>query len=265
MATIRPHIVLTLGRSGSNTLVDLLNQHSEILNYGEVLGGWNQIRRFHRLIAGLSDSEQRYVDRLLHNRAVAAAANLARTAGKIRKGAFGDIKALRRVRTVGFKEFSLNIRNMGLADYLLAQTDIRFIGLVRRNPLERLVSALRLGATGEVASRGAQPSQSLALTIDPTTIVAQLETIQREVDELDDLLAGIPSNRKYVVDYADLYAEPESAVRIAGELYGFLDVARMTPSVRMKKIIQRPMAQVIANYADCRRAVEGTRYAPYFA
>ena len=265
METLRPHIVLTLGRSGSNTLVDLLNQNSEILNYGEVLGGWNQIRRFHHLIAGVGDSDQRYVDRLLHNRVVAAAANLARTAGKIRKGAFGDIKALRKVRTVGFKEFSLNIRNMGLADYLLAQTDIRFIGLVRRNALERLVSMLHLGATGEVFSRDSQRSQSVALTIDPTTIVAQLETIQREVDELDDLLACIPSARKYVVDYTDLYMGPDSAVRIAREIYDFLGVARMTPGVRMKKIIQRPMAQVIANYADCRGAVVGTRYAPYFA
>lgn len=265
METTSPHIVLTLGRSGSNTLVDLLNQHREILNYGEVLGGWNRIRRFHHLIAGAGNSERRYVDRLLHNRTIALAANLARTAGKIRKGAFGDIKALRRVRTIGFKEFSLNIRKMGLADHLLAQTDIRFIGLVRRNALERLVSNLRLGATGEVLSRDAPSSQSVALTIDPATIVAQLDIIQREVDELDDLLARIPSNRKYVVDYTDLYAEPESAVRIASEIYGFLGVAQMTPSVRMKKIIQRPMAQVIANYEDCRRAVADTRYAPYFA
>ena len=31
------HVILTLGRSGSNTLCDMLNQHPEVLNFGEVL------------------------------------------------------------------------------------------------------------------------------------------------------------------------------------------------------------------------------------
>ncbi|HZV18665.1 MAG TPA: sulfotransferase [Sphingobium sp.] len=265
MREIIPHVILTLGRSGSNTLVDLLNQSDEILNYGEVLGSWNKIRRFRRLIAGNSGGEARYVDRLLHDRSVAAAANLARTAGKIRRGAFGDIKRLRTIRTIGFKEFSLNIRNMGLADHLLGQTDIRFIGLVRRNPLERLVSWRRMAATGEVAARTARKAAPVALTLDPATIVDDLEIIQREVDELDALLARIPSERRRVIEYDDLYARPDTTIRIARDLYDFLGVTRMNPRVRMKKIIQRPMAQVIANYEDCRRAAANSRFAPCFS
>lgn len=265
MEQIQPHIVLTLGRSGSNTLVDLLNQNDEILNYGEVLGGWNKIRRFRRLIAAGSRSEARYVDRLLHDHAVATVANLARTAGKIRRGAFADIKRLRAIRTIGFKEFSLNIRNMGLADHLLGQTDIRFIGLVRRNPLERLVSWRRMEATGEVATRTGHERRPVALTLDPATLVAELETIQREVDDLDAMLARIPADRKRVVDYKDLYSGPEATSRIARDLYDFLGVACIAPRVRMKKIIQHPMAQAIANFEECRRAVSGTRFAGYFA
>lgn len=264
MEQIQPHIVLTLGRSGSNTLVDLLNQSDEILNYGEVLGGWNTIRRFRRLIAGGSASEARYVDHLLYDRMVAATANLARTAGKIRKGAFGDIKRLRSIRTIGFKEFSLNIRNMGLADHLLGRTDIRFIGLVRRNPLERLVSWRRMEATGEVATTAGRERHAIALTLDPATIVADLESIQHEVDELDDLLDRIPQQRKHVIDYDDLYAGPDATLRIARDLYDFLGVTRITPCVRMKKIIQRPMVETIANFEACRHAAASSRFAPCF-
>jgi len=260
---IQPHIILTLGRSGSNTLVDLLNQNDEILNYGEVLGEWNAIRRFRYLIAG--GSEARYVDHLLYRRTVAAAANLARTAGKIRKGTFNDIKRLRAIRTVGFKEFSLNIRAMGLADHLLDQAGIRFIGLVRRNPLERLVSCHRMAATGEVATRTGSEKHPIALTLDAATIVADLETIQCEVDELDDLLDRIPPDRKRVVDYDDLYSSPDATVRVARDLYDFLGVTRIIPQVRMKKIIQRPMAQVIANFEECRQAAANSRFAACFA
>lgn len=42
------HVVLTLGRSGSNTLRDMLNQSPEVLNFGEVLGEWNTIRKIQR-------------------------------------------------------------------------------------------------------------------------------------------------------------------------------------------------------------------------
>jgi len=260
-----PHIILTLGRSGSNTLVDLLNQNAEILNYGEVLGPWNQIRRLRYLISGGSGREERYVDSLLRSATVAGAANLTRTARKIRHRAFDDIKRLREVRTVGFKEFLLNILKMGLAEHLLSQPDIRFIGLTRSNPLERLVSTLRLGETREVLSRESGGARSVSLTIDAPGLVPQLDIMQREVDDLEDLLAQVPSERKYVLDYSEFYSNPEVTIGHMRNIYDFLGVTPSTPRVRMTKITQRPMAEVISNYDECRRATAGTRFERYFA
>ena len=259
-----PHVILTLGRSGSNTLVDILNQNPEILNFSEVLGDWTVIRRFKYLVAGFSHSENDYFDHILRDGKVAVVANFMRSLGKIRTGRRDDIKALSRVRTIGVKDFSLNFQGRGLVEHLLAQEDILFIGLVRRNTLERYISNVRLEVTKEVLTRDGATSKDFRPELNPATLVDELHNIQREQDDLDAMLARVPPNRKYVIDYEDLYSDPERTRDIALKAFSFLGVSPIEPAIRMKKLIQKPMREVIANFEESRAAVVNTPFERFF-
>lgn len=147
------HFILTLGRSGSNALVDMINQNPALLNYGEVLGTWTPIRKAQRRLGLLQNDDDAYLDAVLGNNRVIFAANLARTLGKLRNGRIAEIKRIRRLHSVGVKDFSLNMIRCGLNDYLYERKQVRVIGLIRANPLGRMISALRLQNTGEVSRR----------------------------------------------------------------------------------------------------------------
>ena len=87
------HFVLTIGRSGSNTLVNALNQHPQVLNYGEVLGDWNTIRKlYNRLPAALTSGEAAYLDAVLHNPVLARALNGYRNLSYLRRGGRAEMK-----------------------------------------------------------------------------------------------------------------------------------------------------------------------------
>ena len=69
------HMILTLGRSGSNTLRDMLNQNPEVLNFGEVLGPWTDMRRLQKRLPLIPKDNVAYLDFILTSRHSAARAS----------------------------------------------------------------------------------------------------------------------------------------------------------------------------------------------
>ncbi|GHD98583.1 hypothetical protein U879_12370 [Defluviimonas sp. 20V17] len=258
---MRNHIVLTLGRSGSNTLCDMLNQSPEVLNYGEVLGHWTKMRKLKNRAPFLWRSDEAFVQWILTSRLLRNLANAERNLRKRREGKQDEIKRLAQVRTIGVKEFSLNFQRYGISERVLHRPGMKVIALVRRNVVDRMVSNARLGATGVVKVGGDDDDRgSGGLTIDPARIADLLRAIETENASLEQIIARLPEDAKYVIQYDDLYRDEDTRAAIMHDAFAFLGVAPIRPRTRMRKIITQPITEVIENFDACLDAVRGTHH-----
>lgn len=195
----RKHIVLTLGRSGSNTLVDLLNQHPGILNYGEALGEWSRLRKLQRASGLFKNEDAAYLDALLGNRSLQRCANTFRNLGKAARGDYSAIKRIAGIQTIGVKEFSLNFDHAGLGSYLAKRPDIQVIGLVRSNVLARAVSSGVLEQTGVVRT-GCPKSKKLAgVKLEAGQLLRALEAVENENARLLEVLDSLDPARVHMI------------------------------------------------------------------
>lgn len=258
----RKHIILTLGRSGSNTLVDMLNQNPAVLNLGEVLGDWNRIRKVQTRLRLFSGDDAAYLDALLGSPRLLRAANGYRNLSKRLAGKSGETKRHAGIQTVGFKDFSLNFERRGLLDYLRPREDIQVIGLARRNVLARMISNAVLQATGVVSSKtpGAGAGTRPRLTLDPDRVLGQLETIETENRVLQEMLESAAPGRRLLLDYEDLYSGEERTRETMQRVYAFLGVPQIVPTVRMTKLASPDPLEAVENAAEIRARLRGTRF-----
>lgn len=255
------HVILTLGRSGSNTLVNTLNQHPQLLNIGEVLGDWNRIRQIERKLRLYGTDTTRYLDATTSASALVRLMSAGRSAGRLAKGKIGELKPLSRIQNLGIKEFATLMTEQGAGDYLTARSDLKVIGLMRDNVLDRLISYLRLEKTGQVLTTDGPPQgDDGLLRPNPQAFLTLLETVDRENQLLQSMLDDLPESRKRVVHYDRFYQDEASRQAIMEELFGFLGVPAVTTRSKMKKIITKPPQELLANRAACAAALKGTRF-----
>lgn len=268
MASLQQHFILTMGRSGSNTLVNAMNQHPNILNYGEVLGDWNTIRKvYNRLPASWTSDDAAYLDALLGNRLIARGLNGYRNLSYLRRRQPADMKSFGNIQSIGIKEFSLNLTRRHLTQYLETRPDIRVIGLQRSNVLDRFISWQMLEQTGVVkldSSRNT-PQQNRQIRLDTTTLLEDLRTIQQENDTLAAMLEALPAARVHRISYDDLYGDLEQTQALLRGVFEFLDLPAFTPSLRQRKILKGSTLDRIENLEACRSALQGTEFAALFA
>lgn len=258
--TLERHIILTLGRSGSNTLREMLNQHPEVLNFGEVLGEWNGIRKMQRRLGLYRSSDARFLDAVLSPRFFRAA-NAVRTLRKRRSGDGGQAKPFAQIRTIGIKDFSLNFDRYGLGDYLAARPDIRVIGLTRPGVVERTISFLMLRQTG-VVERSSQggPRAPASIRVAPDELRTQLEEVEAENQRLDEMLSTLEPHRVHRVTYRGLFDGTETRARTMEGLFAFLGLAPCPVAPARGKIIDRPLSETIVNFEECCAVLAGTRF-----
>jgi hypothetical protein len=255
------HVILTLGRSGSNALVNLLNQHPQVLNYGEVLGDWNLIRKVQRRLGAFRGNDAAYLDFCLANPWGHRAAFAARAVQRRIKRRRRDGKRLSQVRQIGIKDFALNFQSLGIADYLEQRPGIKVIGLERGNLLDRMISNALLEASGVVEIREGQGGQAeTQLRLEPQEVLDALGVIEAENTTLNQMLAGIPQERRMHILYEDFFAGPERTSVIMGEVHSFLGVASFQPELRMRKIVRGRSIDRLANREEVIEALKGTRF-----
>ena len=252
------HVILTLGRSGSNTLCDMLNQHPEVLNFGEVLGEWNAIRKLQRKLPFLPREDEAFLDWVLYSSSFFRTVNEIRSAKKTLGGKRVAAKRFRDISTFGIKDFSLNFIEFGLSHYLDNRPDLKVLGLLREDVVDRMISNAMLGATGVIKTTSASSGGRKTLRIDPASIARLLADIESENADLDAMLARLPDARKHVIRYDDLFLDPEKRHETMTGVFEFLGVAPVQTEERMVKIIRAPVSDVIENFEDCVAAVRGT-------
>jgi len=254
------HFILTMGRSGSNTLVNVLNQHPELLNLGEVLGEWTKFRRLQRRLRLHGRSDAAYLDALLNNKLLIRALVSYRSFNYRRRGEPDGVKSFHRIKSLGMKEFSLNMHRFGVSSFLKERPEIKVIGLQRHNILDRFISARMLQQTGIVAVGKGQKESTEGLQLNPMTLHDDLDVIERENRELAAMLDALPQERVYRIAYEDLYSTEQRTREILREVYDFLGVEPIEPVMKMRKIIPGRSIERIQNIDACREALRGTRF-----
>ena len=254
------HVVLTLGRSGSNTLCDMLNQNPAVLNFGEVLGEWNAIRTWQKRLPFIPKDDEGFLNWVLYSRAFLRTVNGIRSVRKLASGPRGSAKRMRDIQTWGIKDFSLNFNRLGLSDYLDTRPDLKVVGLLRQDVVDRMISNAMLGVTGVIKTTSAETGKRKTLRIDPEKVAALLTDIEVENAELEAMLDRLPENRKHVIRYEDLFTDQDLRHATMTGVFEFLGVAPVRTEERMVKIIRTPVNEVIENFDDCVAAVKGTHH-----
>jgi len=263
--TRRKHFIITLGRSGSNTLVDGLNQNKEILNYGEVLGEWTTTRKIQRSVGFFKNEDDRYLDEILSNRFIQRSANGVRSIMKIKNKKFEDVKYFRNIQTVGVKEFSINLYRFGISEYLSDRPDISVIALLRRNPIHRMVSWLRLERTGVVSRSSGDEGEGSGrkMWIDIGDFMSRLEIVHNENVLLERLIKKLPSDRLLTIDYENFFASPEKTAEVFREAQELLNVRPIEIKTRMKKIIDGDPLEIFENSEEIRAEVANGQFSSF--
>jgi hypothetical protein len=249
---------LTLGRSGSNTLVDILNQNAALLNYGEVLGEWTKPRKAAWLIARGGD-DKRLVGNLLRDPLTMRAANMARSLGKMRNDKAGERKNFEAIQSVGIKEFAFNFQRFGLADWIVEQ-DLSVVGMLRSDTIDRYVSNMRLTQSKVWAVERGAKVDKVDLVVDPATALEDMRKIQQENDDLKAMLDQIPDARKYVMEYGDFFGSEQQMRADIAAATDLIGVENHDFSIRMRKIINEPITQTISNFGDLEKALAGSEF-----
>ncbi len=255
------HFILTNGRSGSNYFVQLLNQHPETANYGEVLGDWTLPGRHIRPRFRGEDGNARFLDWLYKSGLAFSAGQILSFMARKRMGRAAHFRRRAAVKSLGVKEFTVNLARYGLEDYLAARPDIRLVTLVRSNPLARLLSARQLAKTGAVARLDGQKAPSGGqIVLDLSTLVRDLDVVENE-NEAVRIFASRHEGPVFRLEYEAFFAsDRDRRDEILAELQAFLGASPMKLQSEHRRLRRSRLDEAISNFAEVREVLLGSRF-----
>lgn len=263
----QPYVILTLGRSGSNNLANSLNQHPEIVNYGEVLGDWTIPYKLYRTTWRLhKNTLGDFLDLILASRQPYYYAMIYSAFSHLRKRKTVNWKSYRQVKAVGFKDFSFNFIKRGLASYLDDNPQIKVINLYRENQLKRLVSLKNMTATKIVRlePQDRVRTKREKISLDLSTLVEELDLYRRELDDHCEMIDRLAPERLLSTSYEKLFSSPEANTAFQKQAFLFLDVSvSNTPTQLHRKILPHRLSDIVENYAEVESLLGKTRHRSY--
>jgi LPS sulfotransferase NodH len=233
-------VILTNGRTGSNLLVDYLQQNPRIRLYGEIFGTYylgqpivtEMIRR---------QGSAAFLDRMLQRTLTESHVGAKILYAQI-EGPYGDNRGLPGLRDAG--------------NALTQNRDIKIIHLKRDNLLDVVVSMALAKKTKSYVGRDYGDT---TVAIDPDKCGALLETLRSQEEKYR---AQFAEHTYLEVTYEDLVANPDAVI---ADSFQFLNVAPVPVQSRLRKQNHAPHQRVISNYRDLKTAFQGSRYERYFA
>jgi LPS sulfotransferase NodH len=240
-----PFLILTSPRSGSTWLVSLLNQMEDTSTYGELF-----LPRKH---SGKWDADFAY-PRFVE----------ARPAGRHNRPAevFKYLDALyQQPGAVGFKLMYSHLRRYPeLMIYFLVHR-VRVIHLVRKNPLDLLISRAvkrKLEQAHRLANE--PPVEGVQVELNTETLIKKLQIKQRKMNRARNLLrfSGL---RQLEVGYEELQKDPSAFSGLCRFLS--IEADGKMPESKFQKVRRESQMQVLKNYGEVRQVLEGTRYLVY--
>lgn len=262
---MKKHIILSLGRSGSNYLANLLNNHPQVTNYGEVLGEWTMPYKLHTQFGFGGRSPEAYLDTIYNSKIFFYAGHAYSAVSHLRKGKKVNFKYWEKTETVGIKDFSMNFTRRGIASYLKERSDILVINLYRENILKRFISLEKMKDSGVVkASDTGNTTESTRLQQIQLNIpytFEQLEIFERELADHTKIVQELPESRVLNIRYEDLFANSDAQNKHSNEAFHFLGVEPVAAKSDHRKILSDNLADIIANYDELKDKLQSTRFA----
>lgn len=237
-------IVLGRSRVGSNLLLSLLNTHSRVIAFGEILG----------------DPKNTDLNIPDYIRSVRMFASMPREPVRfLEKEIFRTVPA--DVSAVGFKIFYYHAQSAGwrpVWTYLESQKDLRIIHIKRRNILKTHLSRKKAVKTSSWVNTSGMDEDTTAISLSYEECLDDfIKTHQWEKQH--DLL--FENHRKLDVLYEDLAHDYEREMR---RIFAFLDVGYEHVQPATYKQINKPLSEAIANYFELKERFQGTPWAAFF-
>lgn len=240
-----PFIILTSPRSGSTWLVSLLNQMENTSTFGELF--------LSRKRSGKWDNDFAY-PRFFEAR---------RAGGRIRPvEVFKYLDALyQQPGAVGFKLMYSHLRRYPeLMAYFLIHR-VRVIHLVRKNPLDIVISqALKRKIKKAHRLADEPPLENVQVELNTETLIKKLHIKQRKIKR-GQLILRLSGLRSIEIGYEDLQKDPSVFQSLCRFLS--LETENVMPQSRFQKIRRESQEQIIKNYSDVKKVLEGTRFVSY--
>jgi LPS sulfotransferase NodH len=227
---VRPFLIFTAGRNGSELLSALLDSHPSIVCDGELLS-----RR--RLDA----------DRLIAGR-------MARTT-RLGKSAFGfkvKPKDLHEIQPVGDPVQWVKSR---------ADQGWVFIRLRRRDHMQQAISAERGSKTRWHFRAGSAPSFE-PMHIDPYIVIANMCTVAYYENQIDELLKG---HEHLTFIYEDDLREPADQARTVATICGLLGVPEAPTSSDFVRVQPRQTRLMVTNYDEIADVIRRNEFAQFLS
>lgn len=236
-------VILTSPRSGSTWLVSLLNQMEGTSTYGELFLGrkrteaWDADFSYPRFVEVRGESARplevyKYLDALYNRPGV-----------------------------TGFKLMYSHLRRYPeLLPYFLFHR-VRVVHLVRRNPLDLLISsALKRKIQKAHRLANEPPLQGVQIELNPDTLIQKLKIKQRKINRAHKVLS-LSGLKSIEIGYEDLQKDPA----VFQSLCSFLsiDTGGKMPLSKFQKVRRESQEQIIKNYSEVKRALEGTHFLAY--
>lgn len=180
---MQPFIIVSKPRSGTNHLVQLLDSHPDIACYGEIF------RAEYRMTKLIDPSLEPFAD--LSARAADPGAYLDRIA---------DLRAAD-ARFLGFKVFP---NQMSAMEKLFSREGILFVRLGRRNLLATFSSNKIARETGQGVARAGEEVKKTRISFEDKEFANYLKRQAQQDARTGDLMAGVPGERIFDLDYGDL-------------------------------------------------------------
>lgn len=240
-----PFVILTSPRSGSTWLVSLLNQLEDTNAFGELFlprkrsSEWDAEFAYPRFVeAQRADERNRPAE------------------------VFKYLDALyQKPGAVGFKLMYSQLRRYPelLAYFLIHR--VRVVHLLRKNPLDILISmALRRKLQQAHRLANEPPVQGLQVELNTETLIEKLQIKQRKIKRAQMLLR-VSGLRSIEIGYEDLQKDPS----VFQTLCRFLSIetGHVMPESRFQKVRRGSQGQIIKNYSEVKKVLEGTHFLSY--
>lgn len=237
-------IILGRSRTGSNYLRGLLNSHPAVWTLGEIFRNEDVIDFDHpdfvlnSQILSLYQSEpEKFLESIVFRKVPA------------------EIQAL------GFKLFYYHARDGSFSRLWRAleqQTHIHILHIKRRNILRTHVSRENAQKTGIWVNTSGEKEEVQSYNLDYQTCLEDFIRTRQWEQEADQFFQHHPV---YEIYYEDLV---ENTPRHVQEIQKFLGLPFHPVQAKTYKQIQKPLSEIIANYAELKQKFAGSEWANFF-
>lgn len=263
------HFILTSGRSGSNYLSDLLNNHPNVINYGEVLGRWTtgyKANKYFRLGGG---DASRYLDLIYSGERYF---RMSQAFGRLKSALnmrHAPIKEWSAIQSYGVKDFAMNLIERGAAEFLQSNPDIKVVSLYRENALRRFASIEMLDRTGVVSSDHAKSGntakrQAKQVYLPPDQFISGLRRTEKVVQDQIDMTSNLAPGQVLSIRYEDLFSSAQNQKQFATQMFEFIGVEPLQLESDHKKLNSSDLKTLISNYDEIFEICRGTQDERYF-